>query len=439
VSDATRAILEQLAGGRVPENIPDDVECADELKRLAEYLSAVQRFTVALATGDLNASLAGVGGPVAGGLKSLQASLRHLTWQTRQVAAGDFSQRVDFMGDFSVAFNAMVSGLAEARQEMERMNVRLQEDLVRLRRMAGELREGEERFRLITGKVNAVIWTMDAATLRYTYVSPYVTTLCGLSVEEALAETLEESLTADSLERFREKIACNAKRFADSGDPSSFSDVIEVEQFHRDGHHILVEMVMSAIIDGEGRLKELVGISRDITARNAAQQQLVYLSCHDSLTGLYNRAFFDTELERLTHGRDFPLSVIVADLDGLKTVNDTLGHAMGDRLIKGAAAVLRMALRSDDVVARTGGDEFVALLPCVGSGDAAALLGRIRSCEESYNAAPGPAVRLSLGAATALCGGEVGQALMDADSRMYADKALRKRKRGEVAEGDGHG
>lgn len=429
--DVTRGILEQLASGRLPEAIPSDAACAEELMRLAEYLAAVQRFTVALANGDLGASLKGVGGPVSGGLKSLQASLRHLTWQTRQVAAGDFSQRVDFMGDFSTAFNAMVASLAGARAEMERMNVRLQEELVRERKMAEELREGQERFRLITRKINALIWTMDVARLRYTYVSPYITALRGLTVEEALAEPIEESLTADSLKRFREKMAHNTASFLASRDVSVFSDVIEVEQFRRDGRRILVEMVMSAITDGEGNLKEVVGISRDITARSAAQQELIYQSCHDSLTGLYNRTFFDAELERATHGRGFPLSFIVADLDGLKVVNDTLGHAMGDRLLIGAATVLRTAFRGDDVVARTGGDEFVALLPCMGAEDAALLLDRIRSCEESHNCAQGgPAVRMSLGVATALDSQDVMQALTVADSRMYADKALRKQKRG---------
>lgn len=432
MSDAVRVILEQLADGYVPDTISDDLAPCHELRKLVAYLSAVQCFTVALANGDLGASLKGCGGPVAGGLKSLQASLRHLTWQSRQVAAGDFSQRVDVMGDFSTAFNAMVAGLDEARREMERMNGVLREDLLRQQRMAEELREGQERFRLITERVNAVIWTMDAATLRYTYVSPFVAILRGLTVEEALAEPVEESLAPESLERFREKIARNTERFLACRDVSVFSDVIEVEQLHRDGRPILVEMVMSAIIDGEGSLKELVGISRDITERNAAQQQLIYLSCHDSLTGLYNRTFFDAELERLTHGRGFPLSVLVADLDGLKVVNDTQGHAAGDRLIKGAAAILQMAFRGDDVVARTGGDEFVALLPGMGAEGAAALMDRIRACEEMYNAAAdGPAVRMSLGTATALCSGEVARALADADGRMYADKALRKRERGE--------
>ena len=130
IDDETRSILAQLARGHIPGSIPDDSDCVDELKRLSEYFSAIQHFTVALGNGDLTASLKGFGGPVAGGLKALQASLRHLTWQTRQVAAGDFSQRVDFMGDFASSFNTMVASLAAAREEMKCLNAKLQDDLI---------------------------------------------------------------------------------------------------------------------------------------------------------------------------------------------------------------------------------------------------------------------------------------------------------------------
>ncbi|NVN89103.1 MAG: diguanylate cyclase [Desulfuromonadales bacterium] len=429
--EATRKILEQLASGRVPEYIPDDAVCAQELKRLAEYFSAVQHFTIALGNGDLTASLKGFGGPVAGGLKSIQASLRHLSWQTRQVAAGDFSQKVDFMGEFAASFNAMVAGLAAAREEMECMNVRLQDDLVRQKEMAETLRNKEERFRLITEKVNAVIWTMDASTLRFTYVGPYISKLRGLTVEEALAESFEESLTPDSRLRVMDKMAQKKARYMETGDISVFFDCIEVEQICRNGQVIPIEMVISAITDNSGNLKEYLGISRDISARKAVESQLTYLSHHDSLTGLFNRAFLDIALERAVEGERFPLSIIVADLDGLKLVNDTLGHAAGDRLLKGAATVLHMAFRSDDVIARTGGDEFVVLLHGMAEDEAIKKLGRVRGCEGNFNRTQaGPPLSISLGVATALRGEDVPRMLGEADARMYAEKALRKQQKG---------
>jgi diguanylate cyclase (GGDEF)-like protein/PAS domain S-box-containing protein len=431
MNETTRIILEQLASGRIPEKIPADGTYAAELQRMADYFTAIQRFTVALGNGDLTAPLQGFGGPAAGGLKSLQASLRHLTWQTKQIASGDFSQRVDFMGDFAAAFNTMVDRLSEARTEMERMNVRLQEDLVQQLAMANALRKSEERFRLITEKVNAVIWTMDAATLRFTYIGSYITELRGISVEEALSEKLGDSLSPASLELIKGRIAHNTARFLETGDVADFYDSIEVEQICTDGRIIPVEMAISAITDNQGNLKEILGISRDISSRKAAETKLTYLSNHDSLTGLYNRTYFDISFERAAQSGSFPLSIIVADLDGLKQVNDTQGHGAGDRLIKDAANILQMAFRGDDIIARTGGDEFVVLLQGMDAEEAAAALARIRSCEETFNRTlDGPPVKISLGAATALSGKGASQALREADARMYAEKALRKRLNG---------
>src|SRR5665647_897100 len=115
MNEMTRQILEEMAAGRIPDAIPDTAEDADTLRRLAQYFATIHRFTLALSTGDLNQSLQGVTGPVAGGLKSLQSGLLHLTWQAKQITTGDFSQRVDFMGDFSTAFNTMVADLAERK------------------------------------------------------------------------------------------------------------------------------------------------------------------------------------------------------------------------------------------------------------------------------------------------------------------------------------
>src|ERR1039457_3772154 len=117
----TATILDQLAAGRIPRDINGDVEYSEELICLAGYQELNENFTLAISNGDLTKSLTGVRGPVAGSLKSLQASLRHLTWQATQIADGYFSQRVDFMGDFSTAFNSMVEHLSEARTMLEAM------------------------------------------------------------------------------------------------------------------------------------------------------------------------------------------------------------------------------------------------------------------------------------------------------------------------------
>jgi HAMP domain-containing protein len=114
-------ILQKLATGQIPADIPADCECRDQLMELITYLDELKRFVSALSSGDMNATMR-LPGPLSGNLKGLHANLRHLTWQTQQVAAGDFSQRVDFMGEFSGAFNSMVSALAQARDDLTERN-----------------------------------------------------------------------------------------------------------------------------------------------------------------------------------------------------------------------------------------------------------------------------------------------------------------------------
>ncbi len=104
-------------------------------------------------------------------------------------------------------------------------------------------------------------------------------------------------------------------------------------------------------------------IVTDITERKQMEQKMEYLSYHDQLTGLYNRRFFEEELKRLDVEKNFPLTIVMADVNGLKLVNDSFGHDIGDELLKKVAEVMIKGCRDNDIVARLGGDEFMILLP----------------------------------------------------------------------------
>ncbi|HLO25069.1 MAG TPA: GGDEF domain-containing protein [Geobacteraceae bacterium] len=157
------------------------------------------------------------------------------------------------------------------------------------------------------------------------------------------------------------------------------------------------------------------------------EKELYHLSVHDTVTGLYNRTYFEAELARRAKGRKFPVSIIMADVDGLKQVNDTFGHHAGDRLMRAAAGVLRKAFRGEDVVARIGGDEFSILLGDTDQAGAEEAVLRVKRLTAQHNRDGSPNVlSLSMGTGTAYTNDALDKALMLADKRMYEEKAAKK-------------
>jgi diguanylate cyclase (GGDEF)-like protein len=173
--------------------------------------------------------------------------------------------------------------------------------------------------------------------------------------------------------------------------------------------------------DSDGEIMGAIKTVKDFTEYKETQKQLEYLSMHDTLTGLYNRGYFDEEMSRLNNPRWVPVSIIICDLDNLKLVNDTLGHHQGDRLLKAAGAVIRTPFRSSDVIARIGGDEFALLLPKTGAGAAKEAADRIKKAVEHYNlSTPDFPLSLSIGHATGDL--PVFNTFVEADNRMYQEK-----------------
>ncbi len=173
----------------------------------------------------------------------------------------------------------------------------------------------------------------------------------------------------------------------------------------------------------------IMSIIRDVTSQKNSESKLEYLSYHDNLTGLHNRHYLEDELKEMAASGKFPISIIMSDLNGLKMINDTLGHAMGDKLLVNSANVLKQSLRDYDVLARAGGDEFVAVLPATSEKIGQEIIGRIRAnILQHNNLHPELPISLALGLATAQ---DSSQDLMDtykeADDNMYSDKMTKGR------------
>lgn len=193
----------------------------------------------------------------------------------------------------------------------------------------------------------------------------------------------------------------------------------------------------SQLVDKMGNVKDvIVTVTRlpgtnkfvvsllDITERKRIEKQLKYLSFHDTLTGLYNRAFFEEEMRRLGDGRHLPVGIIVCDVDGLKLVNDTLGHDAGDELLVAASNVIRKCFRESDIVARIGGDEFAVILPKCDRNVVERACRNIRNVLASYNAAnPKYILNLSIGFAVKEdpCA-SMAELFKEADNSMYREK-----------------
>jgi len=165
--------------------------------------------------------------------------------------------------------------------------------------------------------------------------------------------------------------------------------------------------------------------------RKKTEERIKHLSFHDSLTDLYNRAYFEEELKRLNNSRYYPLSIVMIDINGLKVVNDTFGHHEGDRLLQHFSSLLTSVSRKGDVIARVGGDEFALLLPSTALEQSYKICERIRKiCEEDKIKPAYLRPSISLGHVTQE--GEyqdIKTLLKEADRKMYQDKLFRTKTR----------
>ncbi len=197
---------------------------------------------------------------------------------------------------------------------------------------------------------------------------------------------------------------------------------------HKDGHWVWVldrGRILTRTADGKPLT--MFGTHTDITERKKAEEQMRYLSLHDTLTGLYNRTFIEAEMKRLDTARQLPLSIIMADLNGLKLINDTYGHPLGDQALCTAAEIIKKSCRKDDIFARWGGDEFVVLLPQTSLPDANLVCQRIiRSCRDIF--IEDVPVSMAMGAACKEAAQDsIIKTLQEAENNMYKQKLTESR------------
>lgn len=153
-------------------------------------------------------------------------------------------------------------------------------------------------------------------------------------------------------------------------------------------------------------------------------EEFRYLSYHDKLTGLYNRAFFEEEVKRLDDDRNLPISIIMGDTNGLKLINDVFGHTAGDNMIKATATLLSNSCRKSDIIARWGGDEFIILLPKTPSKNTSEIINRIKS-NFKMDKFDIDYLNLSLGySVKELSSTPISKTIKEAEDNMYKNKSI---------------
>lgn len=243
--------------------------------------------------------------------------------------------------------------------------VEVSEDITAQRDLVETLRASEARYRtLFENSIDAILVLKPDGTI--VAANPGACTLLGYT-EAELREIGRAGILATESPSLEDLVAERDR---------TGRATVEIVLVRKDGTRFPADVSASAFADRTGE-RAVSLIVRDITERKHAEAKIEHLAYHDELTGLPNRASFNETLRRLLaqsqrHGRAF--AVMLLDLDGFKRVNDTLGHEVGDQLLKEVASRFRHSLRAGDVVARLGGDEFILLVEEPGSVDSVGVL-----------------------------------------------------------------
>lgn len=324
---------------------------AQGLQFLAKSLKEEQDFGRALSRGDLSAEAPDIENVFAGSWKELQGSLRHLAWQTDQVAKGDYSQRVDFMGDFSTAFNTMTQQLKERqdaltaeKENLDRKNTELSNSLD----LVLALTERTHLMIVVFSEETGEVVFRNQATEWFLKTKPELSLKLRDKLQDAQSELKKGSTTwCIRLE----------------GDEDAY---YEVESFP------ITWVDQSAIAH----------LVTDDTERKSKEDLMYSLAYRDPLTGLNNRRYVWDMMEDL-YAQGKPFSVAVIDLDHLKYCNDTFGHKVGDQYLQELANAL---VTTGGVVARVGGDEFYVVHETMGSDELEAKLATLHELFQESSA-----------------------------------------------------
>ncbi len=372
---------------------------------LTEFSQSVLETTAlakAISKGNLNIKLPPPKNEIAAPLKALHASLKHLTWQTQQVAKGDYQQRVDFMGDFSAAFNDMTGQLERQRNALlKEIEIRQKENHI--------LMQNKNLFEILAEQIAQWIIVTDTDTGEWLFVSR--------GIDEALADP-------DSRQQLRKWLRRQAQAIVNKEE----THARELELSNNTG--VRYYSVSAHPLHWHQR-NALAFVLTDVSSEREQLNNLQSIANYDTLTQIYNRHYGMQVLNEWLAAK-YSFILCFVDIDNLKLVNDQFGHSEGDQYIIQVAKALR-EFSADAVACRIGGDEFMLLVQDWEPEDAKKRLETLRNHLARCRFGPAIAYEysisygvISVGSSNTMLAGDL---LCAADERMYEYKRQYKIRR----------
>ena len=379
----------------------DYVKFAKGLVYFVQCFVQYNELANALARGNLSLPLPPPENELAAPLKSLHASLKHLTWQSQQVAKGDYKQRVDFMGEFADAFNMMIEQLAERQKKLEN-------EIELSRKHAKYLEQSTRLLSSITQYIPQQLFVIDTDNNELLLIND----MANIELEK----------DADYFKKLMELLP-------DYKDKSG-SQNVEIFYNHGDRERYLS---VSSYFIGWNKINAEAFVINDVSIEKNKLKNFESHAYCDSMTKLYNRFYGMLTLnDWLNEKRRFALVFI--DLDNLKYINDNYGHHDGDRYIIHAATYLK-SFFPDALVCRIGGDEFMLLIPEVSYDGVYNRMNDIQNAiqKDEFLQDKDYYYSLSFGIVAVEEDSELASSivLQTADERMYEHKRARKKNRQE--------
>jgi diguanylate cyclase (GGDEF)-like protein/PAS domain S-box-containing protein len=287
--------------------------------------------------------------------------------------------------------------------------------------MADQLSLEKELFRTTLLSVGDGVIAADS-NARVTIMNPAAEAIIGKNAKQSVGRQLQDIFTVYYEQGGQSCLDLSEQVLASCRSAFYEHTILRLAGSADGTRDIPIELCVSPILDQEGQTTGVVIVFRDVSEKLEKQRQVEYLSFHDQLTGLYNRRYLEDSLIRLDTRRNLPLAVIVLDVNGLKLTNDAFGHEQGDLLLCKTAAALNKVMRSDDIICRSGGDEFTMLLPKTDLRTAEKIISRINEAAAQEEMRM---IRVSVASGCAVKTDEnqqIADIVKEADSAMYRHK-----------------